>query len=420
MNEKNINKRKLNPKKVGAFIACIVLFIIFLIAKGAKSPKISIKGNSNVEIDLNSNYSDEGATAKYGSKNITKSIQTANGVDTSKVGTYYVTYSVKYKKKSVSATRTVKVIDSIVPELTLVGDAEINIEQDSKYKELGCIAKDNYDGDISSKITIDNSVDTSNLGSYTVTYNVSDSSGNKASITRTVNVVKKGAGNISTAKNSGLPVLMYHYFYDSENGGSGKDANYIDIRDFENQLKYLTDNGYYFPTWDEVANFVNGKSCLPEHSVVITVDDGDESFFNLAVPVIEKYNVKVTAFVVTSWLEDSNYLKQFNKEKIIFASHSNDMHKSGSNGNGAFLTMSHDDALADVKESKKIIGDTTVFSYPFGDYSDACEKILQEAGFELAFTKNYSRVRPGDNAYALGRIKISKGETLDTFIQRVS
>ena len=96
------------------------------------------------------------------------------------------------------------------------------------------------------------------------------------------------------------------------------------------------------------------------------------------------------------------------------------MHKSGSNGDGAFLTMSHDDALADVKESKKIIGDTTVFSYPFGDYSDSCEKILQEAGFELAFTKNYSRVRPGDNPYALGRIKISKGETIDSFMQRVS
>lgn len=420
MNENNMNKRKLNPKKVGAFAACVVLLLILIIAKSAKSPKISIKGSSNVEIDLNSSYSDEGATAKYGSKNITKSIQTANGVDTSKVGTYYVTYSVKYKKKSVSATRTVKVIDSIVPELTLVGDAEINIEQDSKYKELGCIAKDNYDGDISSKITIENNIDTSNLGAYKVTYNVSDSSGNKSSISRTVNVVKKGSGNISTAKNTGLPVLMYHCFYDSENGGTAKDSNYTEIHAFEEQLKYLTENGYYFPTWSEVTNFVNGTSCLPEHSIVITVDDGDESFFNLAVPVIEKYDVKVTAFVVTSWLEDQNYLNKFNKNKIIFESHSDDMHKTGSNGDGAFLTMSHDDALADVKQSKKIIGDATVFSYPFGDYSDACEKILQEAGYELAFTKNYSRVRPGDNPFSLGRIKISKGETLDTFIQRVS
>lgn len=420
MNEKNINKRKLNPKKVGAFVGFIVLLLIFIIAKSAKSPKISIKGSSNVEIDLNSTYSDEGATAKYGSKNITKSIQTANGVDTSKVGTYYVTYSVKYKKKSVSATRTVKVIDSIVPELTLVGDSEINIEQDSKYKELGCIAKDNYDGDISSKITIDNNINTSNLGTYAVTYSVSDSSGNKSSITRTVNVVKKGSGNISTAKNAGVPVLMYHYFYDSENGGTGKDANYMEIHAFEEQLKYLTENGYYFPTWQEVANFVNGKSCLPEHSIVITVDDGDESFFNLAVPVIEKYDVKVTSFVVTSWLEDSNYLNKFNREKIIFESHSDDMHKSGSNGNGAFLTMSHDEALADVKQAKKVIGDATVFSYPYGDSSDACEKILQEAGYELAFTKNYARIRPGDDPYALGRIKVSKGETLDSFIQRVS
>ena len=96
------------------------------------------------------------------------------------------------------------------------------------------------------------------------------------------------------------------------------------------------------------------------------------------------------------------------------------MHKAGSNGKGAFLTMSHDDALSDVETSRDFIGNATIFCYPYGDYNSDCEKILEEAGYELAFTTNYSRARPGDDPYALGRIRMSKGDSLQSFIQRVS
>ena len=421
MTKNNINQgRKLNPKKVGAFVAFIVILLIIIISKKSKTPKITLKGDSSIDLALNSTYFEEGATAKYGSKDISKDIQISNNINTKTTGKYYVTYTVKYKKKSTTVTRAVNVVDTTSPTLTLHGDEAINIAQDSQYKELGCYAQDNYEGDISSKISISSDVDTSKIGNYTVTYTVSDSSGNTSSITRIVNVVSKGSGSITTDKNVGLPVLMYHFFYDKENGGTGKDNNYMEIHDFEDQLKYLTENDYYFPTWDEVKNYVEGKSCLPEHSIVITVDDGDESFFDLAVPVIEKYDVKVTAFIITSQIEDKNYLNKFDKNKIIFESHSHDMHKTGTNGNGTFLTLAHDEALSDVKTSKQFIGDATVFCYPFGDHSEACEKILQEAGYELAFTKNYLRVRPGDDPYALGRIRMTKGDSLQTFIQRVS
>lgn len=421
MDKKKLNQtRKLNPKKVGAFAALIALLIILIIVKSSKTPKITLKDNSSIDIELGSTYSEPGATAKYGKKDISKSMKITDNIDLNKVGKYYVTYTVDYKKKTTSVTRTINVVDKVSPELTLNGKNEINIEQDSTYKELGCYAIDNYDGDISQKITIDQNIDTSVLGAYQVYYTVKDSSGNQATTERTVNVVKKGSGDISTEKNVGLPVLMYHFFYDKDSDNSSKGENYMEIHDFEDQLKYLTENNYYFPTWDEVKNYVDGKSCLPEHSIAITVDDGDESFFELAVPIIEKYDVKVTSFIVTSWIEDKSILTKYASSKIIFESHSNDMHKSGSNGNGAFLTLSHDEALADVKASKDFIGNATVFSYPYGQYSDSCESILKEAGYDLAFTKNYSRARPGDDSYSLGRIKIEKGISIDTFVQRVS
>ncbi len=62
-------------------------------------------------------------------------------------------------------------------------------------------------------------------------------------------------------------------------------------------MKYLSENNYYFPTWDEVASFIDGKQVLPEKSVVITIDDGQSSVFEYAYPILEKYNVKATAIM---------------------------------------------------------------------------------------------------------------------------
>lgn len=212
---------------------------------------------------------------------------------------------------------------------------------------------------------------------------------------------------------------MYHFFYDKTTGDTGKDGNYMEIHDFEEQLKFLTENNYYFPTWDEVQNYVNGTSCLPEHSVAITVDDGNQTFFDLAVPVINKYNVRVTSFLITSWVESQDYLSQFDSNKIIFESHSHDMHRAGSDGKGRFLTISEEDALADLATSKSFIGNATVFCYPFGHYNKKCEDILKKANYNLAFTTAYGRVRPGDNPYELSRIRMTKGDSISTFEKRV-
>ena len=85
-------------------------------------------------------------------------------------------------------TRT-DVTDTTAPVITLVGDAQITVEVGTTYTDLGATASDNYDGDITADIVTVNNVDTSVIGSYTVTYNVTDIGGNAASeVTRTVNV----------------------------------------------------------------------------------------------------------------------------------------------------------------------------------------------------------------------------------------
>ena len=109
------------------------------------------------------------------------------------VGSYIVTYDVTDAEgnAAVQVTRTVNVVDTTAPVITLIGANPQTIEVGSAYTELGATASDNYDGDISGSIVIDaTGVDTAVVGSYTVTYDVTDADGNAAvQVTRTVNVV---------------------------------------------------------------------------------------------------------------------------------------------------------------------------------------------------------------------------------------
>ncbi len=81
------------------------------------------------------------------------------------------------------------IIDVTPPVITLIGEANINITQNDTYIDLGATALDDVDGDITSNIVAVNNVDTTTLGTYTITYRVSDATGNIATVvTRSVEV----------------------------------------------------------------------------------------------------------------------------------------------------------------------------------------------------------------------------------------
>ena len=85
--------------------------------------------------------------------------------------------------------------DAVPPELTLNGEASVSIPAKTAYVDAGATAIDNIDGDISASIVVGNPVNTSIVGSYTVTYNVNDRAGNPAAqISRSVTVTPASGG----------------------------------------------------------------------------------------------------------------------------------------------------------------------------------------------------------------------------------
>jgi surface protein len=97
--------------------------------------------------------------------------------------------------------------DNTAPVVTLIGESSITVTQNATYEDAGATATDNVDGDLTSNIVTTSNVDTSTLGTYTVTHSVSDASGNNGSASRQVDV---GAPGVPTCDNN--------VFYIADNG----------------------------------------------------------------------------------------------------------------------------------------------------------------------------------------------------------
>ncbi|MGJ5642164.1 pectinesterase family protein [Formosa sp. S-31] len=161
-------------------------------------PVITLLGETSMDIYQFENFQDPGATASDDTDgDITDLIAIAGDiVDSNILGTYVITYNVSDSANNPAqeVTRTVNVIpvpDQIIPVITLLGETTMDIYQFENFQDPGATASDDTDGDITELIAIAGDIVDSNiLGTYVITYNVSDNANNPAQeVTRTVNVI---------------------------------------------------------------------------------------------------------------------------------------------------------------------------------------------------------------------------------------
>ncbi|MCF6364408.1 MAG: DUF5011 domain-containing protein [Gammaproteobacteria bacterium] len=169
------------------------------------APEITLIDANPLDLLVGDTYADPGATASDNvDGDITSNIVVAGDtVDTANVGAYVVTYDVSDAagNPATQVTRTVNVAvvtDTVPPEITLLGADPLNLLVGDSYTDPGTTALDNVDGDITSNIVVaGDTVDTATVGSYAVTYDVSDAAGNPATqMTRTVNVSVVGTDTV--------------------------------------------------------------------------------------------------------------------------------------------------------------------------------------------------------------------------------
>ena len=403
-----------NYKITIAALAVIIMGIaLFTTVYYTMQLSLSLNGQAEMTIGLNGLYEEKGAKARAGGRDASDRVQITGYVDTSTPGTY----TLEYKIETLTVERTVTITDKMNPELILEGDTELELMLGEAFEEPGYKATDDSGRDISREVKV-TGTEITRAGANQIKYTVSDSQGNTTQLTRNVNVVPN-----TEYDSAGLPICMYHYVYDENDPPedlNSRFGNYISQQALEEELNWLNDEGYYFPTWKEVREYIDGELLLPDKSIVLTFDDGARSFLECGIPVLEKCKVPATSFIITS-SDGENKIREFDSSYVTYQSHSDNMHRPGGNigHSGIFTALSYDEAMADLQKSIEICGSSDAFAYPYGDYNESCRQVVEDAGFLCAMTTQAGKAYPGDDPMLLPRVRMSMGQSLDQFISMV-
>ena len=221
-----------------------------------------------------------------------------------------------------------------------------------------------------------------------------------------------------------IPILCYHQF------GIKKNSPLFTPPDvFDRQMKYLKDNGYRVISPENVLAFLEYRRQIPRKSVLITIDDGYKSVYDIAVPILKKYGYTATIFVYTNYVGISKKalswddLRELKSYGFTIGSHT---------VSHADLTKKMPDETPDAyyrrirKElslSKKIIDrqldqDTLSLSFPYGRQNPGVMKIAKSVGYKLAVTVDRGGNPFFTNPLALNRDMILKKD-MKYFISRL-
>lgn len=200
--------------------------------------------------------------------------------------------------------------------------------------------------------------------------------------------IKKELQKTSSIATFRIPILLYHYVeYIKDKGDTIRQSLDINPYIFEKQIQTLKDAGYTFITAGDLGKVLDASVPLPRKPIIITFDDGYEDFYTDVLPILKKYNVKATAYIVAGVIGRLNYMSEIQIREAI---------KSGLVEIGAHSIyhrylkgISYNEAKFEIEKSKANLehefGVSVVsFAYPYGAFDKQAIRLVEDAGFKTA------------------------------------
>lgn len=205
-----------------------------------------------------------------------------------------------------------------------------------------------------------------------------------------------------------LPVIMYHHVLEN-----GKFGDYvISTQELESDLNYIREKGYETVLMQDLIDYVNGGKPLPKKPILITFDDGYESNYRYAFPLLKKYQMKAVISVIGYWSElystethkHINYshltweeLKELQDSGIVeiqnhtYNLHSLENRKGTQKQKGETFEHYSDLLKQDLGKNQELLYKATgvwpnTFTYPFGYVSKESFAIIKEMGFRASLS----------------------------------
>src|SRR5690242_8132167 len=133
---------------------------------------------------------------------------------------------------------------------------------------------------------------------------------------------------VATTGNFAVPVLMFHRISDlpPDAGPLLRDLT-VSPAEFERQVRYLVENRYAILTAGQVERAVRLREALPVRAVALTLDDGYDDNFTQAFPILRRYGLDGTLFLVTATVDSPGHVRWDEAREMLgegmeFGSHS--------------------------------------------------------------------------------------------------
>ena len=213
-----------------------------------------------------------------------------------------------------------------------------------------------------------------------------------------------------------VPIFMYHAV---GNDCWGEESLFVKPEELEKQLQYLSENGYETIFFEDLAHIEQY-----EKPVMLTFDDGYESNYTLAFPILREYGAKAAISLITSRIDERadgfltwDECREMAKSGLVeFASHTNDCHirpdapgierKSGEDEETYISRISADLQTSITRIELETGQNVTTFTYPLGKMELWAEPFLQQH-FAVTLSGVYGTARYGDSLYHLPRYNIT-------------
>lgn len=212
-------------------------------------------------------------------------------------------------------------------------------------------------------------------------------------------------------KNIKIPVLIYHNFRTPIPYKGDVYKLFSSQENFEENVTALLDAGYTFITLEDLYRYNKGEIGLPEKVIIITVDDGQVGCYTDMFPVLKKYNIPATIFIINKLVGTPDYFS-WDQAKEMYDTGLVKIHSHGY-AHLACDTLTKEQLISDYTKSHKEIeehmGESVqkIMAYPAGKSSENTKKWLKQIGFEVQVQTRYGTVNKSKNLDLLniGRIR---------------
>jgi len=221
-----------------------------------------------------------------------------------------------------------------------------------------------------------------------------------------------------------IPILTYHRF-----AQDCPSPLCMPAAAFRAQMRYLKDNRYHVLTADELLAFVQHRRPLPPRSVLITIDDGYRSVYEIAYPILREFDFSAVLFIYTELIDVSpialtwNQLAEMRRNGFAVGSHTirhSDLTLPREGESGAEFAARVDSELVGSKQvlDRRLGQDTWLLAYPYGNYDPKVVASSQRAGYKLAMS-----VKRGGNPFFANPFTLKRDQILErdlpTFVKRL-